>query len=432
MRTWRLAFVSALACFAFPAAAQDFSREMAASRELLQMCAADRRQLWGADLCGPLIIVDPATRQAWASQTDYEGVLQPGGGGWTGVLPAGVPVANSSVEWSGVRWIMLLAPLPDDAEQRRVLIAHEAWHRAQAAIGLAAQGSDASHLETERGRYFMRLELRALATAMLSRGRARDRAARDALAFRAARLAAFPQARASESALDRNEGLASYTGVKLGAGQNADMFAARTLDGYDRHDAFTRSYAYASGPAYGLILDHKAPGWRAGLGAFTPADILGAQLRLEPRSPRALQEDAERYGGQAIAAEERNRAEAQRVRIAEFRTRFGGGPRLELPLAQMQFEFDPSQITPIEGLGSVYQTVTLRDRWGEIRATQGALISADFTRLTASGAAPDGLSGPGWRLALNPAYILTAPDGAGIIRPTLAPAAIAPSRERRR
>ena len=84
------------------------------------------------------------------------------------------------------------------------------------------------HLETERGRYLMRLELRALATAMLSNGRARRIAVKDALSFRMARLASFAEAPAAEAGLDRNEGLASYTGVRLGAGDQANLFAART------------------------------------------------------------------------------------------------------------------------------------------------------------------------------------------------------------
>lgn len=91
--------------------------------------------------------------------------------------------------------------------------------------------------------------MRALASALRSRGSARHRSAREALMFRAARPAAFPAGAAGEAALDRNEGLASYTGVKLGAGDGADMFAARTLDDYDSHDAYARAYAYATCPA---------------------------------------------------------------------------------------------------------------------------------------------------------------------------------------
>lgn len=415
-------FTACLALCASPALAQDYRLQATAASELQQMCAADAGQLWTTSLCGPLIVVDGRTRQAWATQRDNTGLLTlTPGGGWVGVLPAGVPIANTTVEWSGVRWIMVVGPLPEDATARRVLVAHEAWHRVQGSINLPLQNTNAVHLETERGRYLMRLELRALATAMLSNGRARRNAAKDALAFRMARLASFLEAPAAESALDRNEGLASYTGVRLGAGDEAPLFAARTLNFYDQHDALARSYAYASGPAYGLLLDDFVPNWRASLAAWAPADLLVSPLRARQLNTRDLGRRAERYGGADIAAQERTRAENQRRLIAELTARFSGA-RLELPLVQMQFEFDPGQVTPVEGLGTVYQSLVLRDAWGELRATEGALISSTFQLLTLSRPNPGGLTGPGWILSLAPGYRMGTSDAQGVLRPELIPA----------
>lgn len=399
------------------ALAQDYRLQAAAATELQAMCNRDRGQLWGASLCGPLLIVDGSTRQAYATQRDGLALFAlTANGGWVGTLPQGVPVANTSVDWASVRWIMVVGPLPEDATERRVLLAHEAWHRIQASINLPMRDANAAHLETERGRYLMRLELRALSTALLSSRRARQQALRDALAFRLARHAAFPEAASQEATLDRNEGLASYTGVKLGAGDEANLFAARTLESYDRHDAFARAYAYASGPAYGLLLDEYQPDWRGALGGYAPADLLVSRVRARALSSRDLQRRAERYGGPQIAAAERTRAEAQRQLVANLRARFAAGPRLELSLGQMQFEFDPNRVTPVEGLGSVYERLTLRDRWGEFRATEGALIAPDFSRLVASTPAPGGLSGPGWSLQLAPGYVVTAADGSGVMR----------------
>lgn len=416
-----LLFAACLALWASPASAQDYRLQAAAAAELQQMCAADASQLWNASLCGPLIVVDGQTRQAWATQRDNQNVLTlTPGGGWIGVLPQGVPVANTTVDWGGVRWIMVVGPLPEDATSRRVLLAHEAWHRVQSSIGLPIQNVNAAHLETERGRYLMRLELRALSTAMLSNGRARREAAKDALAFRMARLASFPEAAAAESGLDRNEGLASYTGVRLGAAEQAHLFAARTLTTYDEHQALARSYAYASGPAYGLLLDEFQRNWRTGLAAWAPADLLVSPLRARALNARSLADRAERYGGPDIAAQERTRAETRRRLVAELTARFSGA-RLELPLGQMQFEFDPGQVTPVEGLGTVYQRLVLRDAWGEFRAAEGALMSPNFNLLTASAPNPDGLSGPGWTLALAPGYRMGFPDARGVIRPELSP-----------
>jgi hypothetical protein len=409
LRVLQLAAVAALTWGAATAAsAQDFSRQAIAARELRQICEADGARLWRASLCGPLIIVDPDTRTAWASQADPPGVLQPvAAGGWAGVLPPGIPIANTSLDWGGVRWIMIAGPLPDDQVERKVLLAHEAWHRVQASMGLPPQEGDNTHLETDRGRYLLRLEMRALSVALRSGGGARRHAIQHAIGFRMARLAEHPGAAAAEASLDRNEGLASYTGVRLGAGDEAEAFAARRLDDYDSRNSLARAYAYATGPAHGLLLDWLNPDWRTQLGSYSPADLLAIAAQARPMDARRMARTAERYGGPAISAEERVRGERRRARIAELRRQYGEGPRLELPLRSAQFEFDPTRVTPVDGLGSLYQTVTLRDAWGEFRASQGAMISADFRRLTAASPGPDGLSGPGWLLMLNPGYRVT-------------------------
>ena len=420
MRLFSLALLAALA-LAAPTSAQDRQLERAWVSDFQTICEADRGRLWGVSLCGPVIIVDPNTRAAFASQADFGGVLSQAGGDWTGTLPPGVPVANSTVEWSGVRWIMVMGPPPANETDRRVLIAHEAWRRIQDQIGLPAATSTCAHLETERGRYLMRLELRALATAMRSRGAARRRAAEDALAFRATRFAEFASAASDEAALDRDEGLAAYTGVKLGAPE-PDFYAARTLDNFDNHDAYPLSYAYASGPAYGLLLDTFLQGWRSSINLYTPADVLTATLNVSPPSARQLHRSAETYGGPTIAAEEQTRAAAREQRFAEWRRTFGGA-RLELPLTNLQFEFDPMQVTVVEGLGSIYARTTVRDAWGELTATQGALIAPGSDRLIVAAPAADGLTGPGWSLRLNPGFGVSPPDPQGLRQITAIPLA---------
>lgn len=412
----------AAACIAAPAAAQDPLTSSAAAAELREICRADAGQLWGLNLCGPLMVVDPATRRVWTSDPDTAGLLQQSGAGWVGGLPVGVPVANTTVEWAGVRWIQVLAPLPDNTIERRVLLAHEAWHRAQATLGLPAQPSDCAHLEDQRARALMRLEFRALGTALRSNGRARRQAAREALLFRAVRMSEFPNAAAQETALDRNEGLAAYTGVRLGVAENRDLYAARTLDRYDRQQALARSYAYASGPAYGLLLDEYRPTWRRELGAEAPARLLVIALQLGSWDQTDVRRAGERYGATQIATEERARTDARAARVAELRLRFDRGPRLELPLANMQMEFDPNAVTPLENLGNFYLALTIRDAWGELRATDGALISTDYQRVVVSSPGPGALSGPGWRLSLAPGYQLVGPDRAGIFRPVQIPA----------
>jgi hypothetical protein len=175
------------------------------------------------------------------------------------------------------------------------------------------------------------------------------------------------------------------------------------------------------------LLDEFRPNWRRELGAEAPARLLVIALQFGSWDARDVRRAGERYGATQIAAEERTRADAHRARIAELRLRFDRGPRVELPLRNMQLEFDPNGVTPIDGLGNFYSAITLRDAWGELRAEGGALISSDFTRLIVSSPGQGGLTGPGWRLSLAPSYQLVGPDGAGIFRPVEIPADAPPT-----
>ena len=294
--------------------------QTAAAAELQSMCRADAAGSGAQLSAARSSLLIRRTRGAWATQRDDRGVLQPhAGGGWVGVLPQACPspTPRSTGAACAGSWL--------SARYRKTQPRAACWWRTK--LGIASKRrsacrcrtSSAAHLETERGRYLMRLELRALSTALLSNGRAPPQ--RRAGCARVSRWRGLPRSlkpRAQEAALDRNEGLASYTGVKLGAGENAALFAARTLDAYDHHEALARAYAYASGPAYGLLLDDYAAGLAHELGGWAPA-----RPARRPAARRGASDPQSAAPGRAlwrtqIAAEERARAEAQRARIAEL------------------------------------------------------------------------------------------------------------------
>lgn len=56
----------ALSLTSLPAAAQnnEYSLATSAAADLLDQCRADAGRLWGASLCGPLIVVNPNTHAA--------------------------------------------------------------------------------------------------------------------------------------------------------------------------------------------------------------------------------------------------------------------------------------------------------------------------------------------------------------------------------
>jgi len=62
---------------------------------------------------------------------------------WSGNAPAGVAPANTSLDWAGRRWAMVVLPLPADSVEAARLLIHEGWHAVQRSIVLAEPPNDA-------------------------------------------------------------------------------------------------------------------------------------------------------------------------------------------------------------------------------------------------------------------------------------------------
>jgi hypothetical protein len=373
----------------------------------------DGGRLWGRSLDGPLLLVDPATRFAVANQADGKSVLTAQGGVFVGTLPETLVIANTSTEWSDVRWTMVLWPaLGETLVQRRRLLMHESWHRIQPELGFPLANGNSEHLDTLEGRYLLLLELRALATALRADGDMRLAAMRDALVFRGARRAAFPTAAASERALENNEGLAEYTGFALrGTGDEESRLAvARRLDGAESNPSFVRSFAYETGPAYGLLLDDLETPWRKSFGADGDLDRAlraAAKVTLPDDLREVAAGRASSYRGAQLRASEEARDHERQARRARLRAALVEGPTLTLPMAGAEYGFDPNGVVPLPGLGVVYEPLNVTAPWGDLRATAGVLVTADFSRLVVS--APDEvkgatLVGAGWTLTLKPGW----------------------------
>lgn len=235
----------------------------------------------------------------------------------------------------------------------------------------------------------------------------------DALAFRAERYRRFPAAAQEEAALELNEGLAEYTGVLVGNATPSVRIEAALHDLRAHVDdrSFVRSFAYATGPAYGLLLDQVAPGWHRNLGH--PARDLGSLLAERMHSTpltgeAALLTTAARYDGPALRETEVQREQQRLAQLERNQARFVTGPVLRLDLRSMRIQFDPSNMQPLPGIGTVYPTMQLSDVWGTLTVTDGALLQNDwkavFVQAPASGELP--LQGHGWALSLAPGWSL--------------------------
>jgi hypothetical protein len=391
--------------------------------ELAAACARDGGALWGIEVCGPVLLVDPTTRAAMANQADAEGRLAPDGDLFTGTLPPEVPLANAPVEWAGVRWAMVLSLFLGDTPSARVtLLAHESFHRVQPGLGLYPMAPPNEHLDSADGRYWMQLEWNALEHALRSDDGARRDAVRDALDLRAALRARFAEAPPRENALEIREGLANYTGLRLADQGDAEV-AANVAARRAREDGFAHSFAYCSGPLYGYLLDRAAPAWRETLDAESDLGALLAEaLELAPDAARGA-EAAARHGGPELRAVEDARERERAAQRAVWRAALIDGPVLVLDLSgRVTGTVDTRKTHTLEPGVLVRTERTLQAAWGELVVRGGMVLEDARTRkahVALAGASEDAMRGPGWTLALAPGWIVAPGERPGdrVLRP---------------
>ena len=362
-----------------------------AFRAVRSVTLDDRARLWGRSLAGPVMIVDAQSRRFIGRRADGRDV--------SGELPPEINPANTAFTYAGTRWTMLVLPIPRDGLGLRQLVAHELWHRIQDSLGMPGSNPDNGHLDREAGRVWVRLEARALARAVAESGSGAAASFRDALAFRAARYRAAA-ADSNESMLERSEGLAEYTGIRLSGRSTRAQLAlvVAALHAMESHETIARSFAYATGPAYGVLLDRFRPGWRRELRDGSSLFALAARAVGQPEPATTAREVA--YDGERIRAEESSRAMVRESRRRDLVARFVTGPTLVLPLAEANVGFDPGRAESLDSLGTVYGGLRLTDRWGVLEAAESG-----------------GLVGPTWQHAAVPVdstFTPMNPAGSGV------------------
>jgi len=400
-----------LAAFPPAAAAQvDQQRAREFFREAQALCERDGGRLWGVSICAPMVIGDARTRTFATSQPAPDAPR-----------PNVIGLVNGPVQWGDTIWAAMTweTMVGWPARARREAFLHESFHIIQMTRGIGAPDrgrlgrdtpSENEHLDAVDGRYWLRLEWRALARALRESGEPRVRAVREALAFRQARLARFPEHVVSEYFVDINEGLASYTQTVLAAAsaEDATARALEHLAGAEDGESFVRTFAYTSGPAYGLLLDAASPGWPRRMRAGDePALLLMHALGIQPAADAAAA--ALEYGGVELRAAEEHREQQRRARIAELRKRFIDDPVFLMPGGGRGMS-DSRGAVVIPGVGTVYfHAYRQTGPWGALEADSGVLISTDGrTRRLPAPVRGDSatISGDGWTFRAAPGWVI--------------------------
>lgn len=343
-----------------------------------QVCAAPSARLWGKELAGPVLLVDPVSRKVYGNRSDTAGMLKREGTVYTGRLPESVNFANTAKEWAGVKWTMLLLPLPASRDEMVKLMAHELFHRIQNELGFAGSSPVNDHLDTKEGRIYFRLELEALKAALRQSVGKRQQHLQQAILFRQQRYALFPAARAAEEGLEMNEGLAEFTGVYVSgiATKDTGYLPALVDHATTSYPTFARSFAYITGPLYGMLLSQKKKGWQRTL---RPGDdflhllIKIYKLHIPAPGKEAVTSIRQAYNQPLIRQEEEAREQQRKAKEKSYHTKLVQGPLLELTLTKrMNFSFNPSTLFPLGAEGTVYPTMTMTDDWGRLEVTGDA------------------------------------------------------------
>jgi hypothetical protein len=397
-------------------------------RQLKQTSDRDGGKTWGLPLYGPLMFVDPKTGNIVANQADLEHKLVPQDGVFTGKLPTEISPANTAIDWAGVHWTMVVWPVAEFRQARERLLLHECFHRLQKKLGLPARDAVNSHLDSLNGRIWIQMEWRALERALRQTGSARTAAIADALLFRAYRRSLFPDSGKNENALELNEGLAEYTGVRLSSAdlQETAVRANIILRQARNNPTFARSFAYISGPAYGALLDLSGKPWRVSVKPATDLGQLlqqryGVRIRVSETAARAA---ISRYEGEEIVTNETQQEHRRAQQTAEARKKFLDGPVLILPLTDdVRYSYDPNNVVGIDTNSTVYPTMRLVDAWGVLTVTNGAWLERDASGhvVRVRVPAPTDLSarplkGEGWSLELTNGWEVVPGERSGDVR----------------
>ena len=121
-----------------------------------------------------MVIADPPSQTIATSQRAPEGNR-----------PRALGYANAAIDWGGQRWAIYIwdtIPVDDPVARGRMML-HEVFHAIQPKLKLITESTQNEHLDGADGRYWLRLEWRALSSALQHAGAEQKLAVADALAF---------------------------------------------------------------------------------------------------------------------------------------------------------------------------------------------------------------------------------------------------------
>ena len=352
---------------------------------LKKVSDADKGKLWGKTLYGPTMFVDVQTRNLVANQQNKENSFEQKGDLFFGQLPEDIIIANTSISYCGEDWTCVIWDDSRDLLTSTQLLIHESLHRIQDEIGLPSCGSSNQHLDETEGELLLKLELGILKDLLQNDSKDLTEGLRDAMTVRKYRQTMFPNG--NENQFECHEGMAEYTAFKLLPLDNDNeairkgLVAAAITKGMDG-SGFGNSFAYLTGPAYGLLIDEMIPDWRNCIrSGKTIPDVISTEVAIPDTVENAeIERISARYNLTEYLNKERSRLEARDKEDAELRDRFSESKWLVIPNDNINFGFNPSErLVAYDTIGVICNTMQLRGSFGTLEVGNGIMRTHNWS-----------------------------------------------------
>jgi len=383
----------------------------------VKLTTEQNKNLWNINLNGPMILIDPFTRKIYASEQDSLGTLTYNNSIYTGTFPKSINISGAWVEWNGKVWAMLPFPFPEGTTIKDGVgyLCHELFHRAQKKLGFVFPNEELSnHLDTKEGRIFLRLEIEALRKAIESENREEmENHLKNAVIFRSYRYVLYPESKRKENLLELNEGITQYTTVILQSLSKEETVAyfKKVSDIFINGSTYVRTFAYHTIPAYGYLLRPQNKYWNQQISLQTNlTDFFIKEFGIN--LPENIKEEVEKirndYNGKKIFEEEEAREKKLLIEKKQFIQTLISDPHLEIEIRGNKMSFDPSNVIPLEGKGTVYNgTVRWSDKWGILEVRNGLFLDENDSKICVTfpkEVVNKYAKGNDWELWLNEGY----------------------------
>lgn len=379
---------------------------------LKKVSDADKGKLWGKTLYGPTMFVDVQTRNLVANQQNKENSFEQKGDLFFGQLPEDIIIANTSISYCGEDWTCVIWDGNRDLLTSTQLLIHESLHRIQDEIGLPSCGSSNQHLDETEGELLLKLELGILKDLLQNDSKDLTEGLCDAMTVRKYRQTMFPNG--NENQFECHEGMAEYTAFKLLPLDNDNeairkgLVADAISKGMDG-SGFGNSFAYLTGPAYGLLIDEMIPDWRNGIrSGKTIPDVISTEIAIPDTVENAeIERISARYNLTEYLNKERSRLEVRDKEDAELRHRFSESKWLVIPNDNINFGFNPSErLVAYDTIGVICNTMQLRGSFGTLEVGNGIMRTHNWSSFII----PYSEDHCDAKISLNPGYAIEPVD----------------------